>query len=125
MGRDLFMEWMKPALVFMALSSVVVAASFLYVWLSLVRRRYVFMWAGAWLVAVPNLALTGWLMDHPGSHVAWSLQLIFAAINTQLVAAGCYDFVHRRFPLRAVLAVSTGALAWALLAPVAFDKFFE
>ena len=45
------MAWLPPALVFSAISSALLATTFLYVWRAYVRRPYVLVWSFAWWAA--------------------------------------------------------------------------
>lgn len=119
------MTWLKPAIVFTAVSSGVLAGTFLYVWLSSIRRRYVLLWSFAWLAAVPHLVFTWVLLDRPASYPVWALQQLCLVLNAFLMVAGCYEFVHRRLPVGTLAAFAAPFLLWAAAGPAFTDRFLE
>jgi signal transduction histidine kinase len=117
-------SWLKPAIVFMGLSSGLLAATFLYVWASHVRRRYVLLWALAWLAAIPQLGATWLLLDLPDRGV-WTCQQLLLTLNAFLMVAGCYDFVHSGARLRRLFPWALPFVLWAVFGPVLTDRFLE
>lgn len=117
------MEFLKPALLYTALSCGVLAGSFLYVWLAYGRRRYALYWALSWFAAVPHLACT-WLMI--GSPASAGLQIadqLLLVANSFLMLLGCYDFVYRRAPVKPLVLIALPFIAWGILAPQSSAAF--
>ena len=119
------MYWLKPAIVFSALSSALLAATFAYTWAYSLRRRYALLWALAWLAACPHLALAYWLVDDPANTSLWSVSQLFLIANAFLVVSGCLDFAGRRVSVRMVLLLASPFVLWALLAPRFTDAFLH
>jgi signal transduction histidine kinase/CheY-like chemotaxis protein len=115
-------DWLKPAIVFTALSSAVLAITFLYVWAQFVRRRHVLLWSLAWWVALPYLALQAATLHDPPSTLVLTVKQAFPMANALLMAAGCYELVHGRLPPLRAAAVALPVVAWGLLAPSLFTS---
>jgi len=119
------MEWLKPALAYMAASAALLAATFFYVWYSFVRKPL-----AAALVAglaggdSPPRAL---LVAARPSRQRRSTRPGRGVPDPQRSAhgRGCHDFVHRRLPLKALALVALPFLLWTLLAPVLTERFLD
>src|SRR5262249_26816042 len=114
-------NWLQPAMIFMAMASAVFSATFLYVWASCIRRRSALLWSLAWLVAIPNTAFAWVLMNQPSNHLVWGTGQVLLVLNASLMAAGCFDFVHRRLPLAWLALLTSPFLLWAVAAPLVTD----
>ena len=119
------MAWLKPAIIFTALSSALLAATFAYTWVYFVRRRYALFWSLAWAAACPHLAFVYWGLDHPSSHLLWSAGQMFLVANAFLVVSGCLDFVGRRVSWPVLAALASPFVLWGLFAPFLTEGFLR
>jgi diguanylate cyclase (GGDEF)-like protein/PAS domain S-box-containing protein len=119
------MLWLKPAIAFSAMASVLLAATFAYTWAYYLRRRYALLWAAAWSAAFPHLALTYWLLDDPSNRALWSLSQLFLVGNAFLIVSGCLDFARRRVRVALLLGLVSPFVLWAFLAPYVTDTFLQ
>ena len=111
------MAWLPSALVFSAISSALLATTFLYVWYAFVRRPYVLAWSLAWWAAVGHLT-TGWVsVQHGGSTANWMVQQLFLVTNATLMLGGCWAFTRGRRAWAPALALAAPFLVWVALAP--------
>jgi signal transduction histidine kinase len=108
----------------MSLSSGLLAATFFYVWKAHVRRRYVLLWALAWLAAVPQLGAAWVLLERPLG-IVWTCQQLFLTLNAFLMVGGCLDFVKTGASLRRLWPWALPFVSWAVLGPVFTARFME
>ena len=111
------MTWLPSALVFSAISSALLAATFLYVWHAYVHRPYVLVWSFAWWAAVGHLASGWWSVQHGGSTANWVVQQLFLVTNATLMLGGCWSFTRGRRAFLPALALASPFLTWVALAP--------
>ncbi len=117
------MEFLKPALLFMALSCAVLATSFLYVWVTYGRRRYALYWGLAWLVAVPHLACNWLMVGAPNAPLLEIIDQLLLVANASLMVCGCYAFAFGRIPLGRISALALPFIAWGVFAPLQTAEF--
>ncbi len=109
--------WLPSALVFSAISSALLAATFLHVWHAYIRQPYVLLWSFAWWAAVGHLISGWWSVQHGGSTANWITQQLFLVTNAALMLAGCWTFTRGRRVLFTTLALAAPFLLWVALAP--------
>ncbi|MEM7356507.1 MAG: response regulator, partial [Acidobacteriota bacterium] len=102
---------------FSAISSALLATTFLYVWYAYVRRPHVVLWSCAWWAAVGHLMSGWWSVQHGGSTGNWAVQQVFLVTNATLMLAGCWAFTRGRRAFVPAVALATPFLVWVALAP--------
>ena len=110
-------------MVFLAVASVLLAATFLYVWAHFLRRRYALLWALSWVSSLPHLYFSWLLLSRPSTHGIWFGQQVFVVATAAFMAAGRIEFVGRPLPLRPMAAVAAAFLSWAAVAPALTHSF--
>lgn len=113
------------ATVFSAATNLALAISYIFIWRTLLRRRYVALLALTGVFGMAEVLLG--LLVHASEGRGGAAYLAASAagsLGTIAWVGGCYDFARRRLPV-VVLGLSFAALtAWSVVAPAVTTGFF-
>jgi signal transduction histidine kinase len=114
----------ETATYFSAATNLALAFSYLFIWRTVLRRRYVALFALNGVCGVAELLfLIPVHLSGGRAHGAYLAASTAAALGAVSWIGGCYDFVRRRLPV-VVLGIAFAALmAWSAVAPEVTSGF--
>lgn len=112
------MSVIEVATVFAAATNLALAFSYLFLWRTVLRRRYVALLALAGVFGVAELLLLIPLhASHGQAPYAFLLSSAAGALGTAAWVGGCHDFARRRLPVGVIVVTIAALVAWGIIGP--------